>query len=89
MTLKIFYMDDCEWWIGDATEAEMIAAFQEEYGEREGMEDDVYELSDKLLDETPFHYDENGTLKSRTFREQLALEDHSDPTPRMFASTEY
>ncbi|KAF1045654.1 MAG: hypothetical protein GAK38_02946 [Xylophilus sp.] len=87
--LRIFYMDDCEWWIGDATEAEMIAAFQEEYGEREGMEDEVYALSDDLLDSTPFYYDENDLSLTRTFREQLALEDHNDPTPRFFAGTEW
>lgn len=88
--LKIFQMDDCEWWIGDATVEEMMAAMDEEYGEQDRtFGDPPHELCEEELDLLQYSYDENDPKVSRSFREQLALEDHSDPTPRMFASTEW
>lgn len=93
LPVRIFYMNDMEWWIGSASPEEMRDAFIEEYGEDawSGFDNDIPRpLSDSELDSTPFCYDEDDLSKSRTFREQLAIEvAEGVPEPRMFACTEW
>jgi hypothetical protein len=90
--MKIFQMNDCDWWIGEslaACKADYIA----NYCEEDAIEEDAHELTDEELDTlifTDYDEDERPTGTKRTFREQLAIEVASGGEfPRMFASTEF
>lgn len=88
--IRIWNMDDCEWWIGAGTAKDMAEAFREAYGDSEC---EPMPLSNEALDTLKFtDSDENerpiGDV--RTFRQQLAIEiEMGGLFPRMFATTEY
>lgn len=88
--MKIFQLNDCDWWIGESLEA-CIDAYQATIDE-EGVEDEAHELCAEELDRLIFSdcdEDEKPTGAKRTFREQLAIEIAAGGEfPRMFASTE-
>lgn len=88
--MKIFQLNDCDWFIGetlDACKAEYLANYGED------VDDDAHELTDNELDTLMFNVcdgDERLTGENRTFREQLAIEVAAGGEfPRLFASTEY
>lgn len=89
-TMKIYQMNDCDWWIGPSLEA-CKNDYIDICGDPTACED-AEELSDEALDRMRCQdtdEDEN-PLEVRTFREQLAIEIAEGGTfPRMFASTEY
>lgn len=92
MAARIFYVNEYEWWIGDCTPKELLAAYLKETGvtREEALDDDdpealPRELSDQELDRL-IYVDEDGT--SRTFREQLAIDGEDGMKPDSFANTE-
>lgn len=89
--MKIFRMNDCDWWIGESIEA-CKADYIKECGDPEYVED-AEELADWELDALRFTVTDEDDVPdgtTRTFREQLALEIAKGGTfPRMFASTEH
>ena len=89
--MKIFRMNDCEWWIGASLE-DCIADYVKFTGDRDGL-DDPWELDQQALESLQFHdSDETGSLTgvTRTFKEQRDVEiEKGGDFPRLFASTEY
>ena len=97
MAIRIFEINDCDWWAGDCTPEEILAAYLAETGctreEAMGDMDSLpTELSDEALDRLKFVVcDDVGRLDPpRTFRTQLAMM-IADGTkfPCSFATTEY
>ncbi|HLO65306.1 MAG TPA: hypothetical protein VK165_20275 [Azonexus sp.] len=90
--MKIFQMNDCDWWIGESLAA-CTADIIEYTGDPDCVEFDAHELTDHELDTLIFtdcDQDEVPTGMKRTFREQLAIEIAAGGKfPRMFACTEY
>lgn len=90
--MKIFQMNDCDWWIGESLVA-CIDDYVANYSEIESIDEDAHELTDEELDKLIFtdcDEDERPSGIKRTFREQLEIEVTSGGVfPRMFASTEY
>lgn len=93
--MKIYALNDCDWWIGESLEA-CIADYRTNYtSDPDSVDDDAHELTDEELDTLKFvvvdeDEDENPTREKRSFREQLAIEiAEGGVFPRMFASTEY
>lgn len=90
--VKIFQMNDCDWWIGPSLDA-CKADYVEHTGDPDSVDDDAHELTDAELDRLMFtdcDEDERPTGMKIPFREQLAVEiAQGGEFPRMFASTEY
>lgn len=90
--MKVFQIDDMEWWIGQDAET-VRAAVQVEQGRTEEDLEDFAEVSDEALDVLMFQdtdEDERPTSAPRTFREQLAIEVAAGGQfPRMFAAENY
>ncbi|PPU07768.1 hypothetical protein [Xanthomonas arboricola] len=90
--MKIFQIDDMEWWIGQDAET-VRAAVQDEQGRTEEDLEDFEEVSDESLDVLMFQdtdEDELPTSAPRTFREQLAIEvAEGGQFPRLFAAESY
>lgn len=90
--VKIFQLNDCDWWIGPSLEA-CKKDYVENYCDAEDIQEDAHELSDEELDRLVFvdcDEDERQTGVKRTFREQLKVEvAKGGAFPRMFASTEF
>lgn len=89
--MKIFAMNDCDWWIGESLEA-CKADYIEECGDPSAVED-AYELTDEALDHLQFtdtDEDDAPIGTKRSFREQLAIElEQGGQFPRLFATTEF
>ncbi|QNH21197.1 hypothetical protein HEP73_02109 [Xanthomonas sp. GW] len=90
--MKIFRIDDCDWWIGEDAES-VLAAVKDETGmEAEDLED-FHEISDDDMDRLKFVDTDEGERTigdPRTFRQQLAIEvAQGGNFPRMFATTEF
>ncbi|WP_434990092.1 hypothetical protein [Xanthomonas melonis] len=90
--MKIFQIDDMEWWIGQDAET-VRAAVQNEQGRTEEELEDFQEVSDESLDLLKFQdtdEDERPISAPRTFREQLAIEvAEGGQFPRLFAAKAY
>ncbi|MRG98826.1 hypothetical protein GIY21_00805 [Xanthomonas sontii] len=90
--MKIFRIDDCDWWIGPDA-ATVLAAVKDEYGSTDEDLQDFHELDDDQLDRLKFvdtDEDERTVGEPRTFREQLAIEvAEGGNFPRLFATTEF
>lgn len=79
MAVQIFELNDCEWWAGECSPGELLAAYMLETGlSHEAATGDVSTLprvlSDEELDRLMFRFDdETGPLDPpRSFREELA-----------------
>ena len=86
--IKVFALDDCDWWAGASIE-ECVAAGQAECGTECYADPDCYaELDDAALQRMKYR-EEDGT--ERTFAEELArmVADPSQKFPSFFASTEW
>lgn len=84
--LKVFCLNDYEWWIGESLEA--VKAHYADNVTHEPQES-AYEVSDEQLDSTRYYtgedYSEAGP--SISFREALAIEAAKDDrSPRFFAA---
>lgn len=93
--IKIFQMNDCDWWAADSLES-AIQDCMEQYGyTREQVEEDEpRELTDEELDSLQYTDDPSDSeAETRTFREQLKVMQQEPekytPHPCLFASTEY
>jgi hypothetical protein len=88
MTLKIFSLNACDFYIGDSIDACRVQAALDM---GDDMYDEIYahELTQEELDHYKFHCEDNPGV-SITFADQLANElIEGGVFPRMFASTEY
>lgn len=86
--MKVFAMNECDWWIGESLEA-CISDYTHEVGDPDCI-DDPQELNEKTLESLTFFTEENGQQIRRTFKEQLAIEIAAGGEfPRLFASSEY
>lgn len=81
LKLKVFQLDDFEWWVGEALD-ETVAAAKECWGGDPDYED-ARELSETELDKFLFYGDEN-----QTFRQRLAVVAKDYVSPVFFAMTE-
>jgi hypothetical protein len=90
--MKIFQINDCDWWIGESLEA-CVQDYRDNVEDDPDYTEDARELTEEELDRLKFTIcddDERPTGEKRTFREQLAAEIAAGGEfPRMFASTEY
>lgn len=89
--MKIFRLNDCDWWIGETLDA-CVADYRASVDDDPVQTEDAEEVSDASLDKLIFtDTDENEQpIAKRTFREQLAIEVAAGGRfPRLFASTEY
>lgn len=97
MGLQVFEVNDCEWWAGDCTPAELLTAYMRETGvSHEAATGDTAEyprpLTDVEMDRLKFVHDDNGNdLETPlTFREQLAhMVAKGETFPCFFATTEW
>lgn len=88
MSIKVFQLDDCDWWAGENL-PDVIAEARKQCGPDtyEDAETDAVEMSDEAMRTLQF-VDEDGT--KRTFAEELQrMIDAGDTLPSLFASTEY
>lgn len=87
--IKVFQLDDYDWWAGESLEA-CIAAARQECGADtyEDAETDARELTAKEMQELKFTEDEGSTWCS--FAEELERSiGAGDRFPRLLASTEW
>lgn len=86
--MKIYALNDVEWWIGPSLEA-----CKEAYSNPDGIDDDAHELSDAELDSlqlTLVDENEAPTGEVRSFRQQLEIElANGGEFPRLFACSDY
>lgn len=93
MTIKIFEINDTEWWAGDCTPEQMLIEVILEYGStHEEVTGDINilprELTDHELNLLVFE-DESMEVR-RSYREQLQkMIDDGETFPCLFATTEY
>ncbi len=88
MTIKVFRLDDYEWWAGESLAA-CIAEARAQAGEDcyDGAEEDGYELTAEQMREYKFH-DEDGTACSFACRLQELIDECTE-FPVLFAATEW
>lgn len=88
VTLKIFMVSDCEWWIGADADA-VRQAVKDECGLTDEDLEDFCEISNDALDHlkyTDCDEDERPVGNPRTFREQIEVEAAlGGRFPRLFA----
>ncbi len=85
--MKVFQMNDCDWYVADTMEAAIQQCCEDSGLPRDEAIDDPQELSDADLDRTIFVDEETG---KRTFRAELdRLVAQGIHRPCLFASTEY
>ena len=95
--VKIWQINDCEWYIGAGTPESILAAYMEETGctheDATGDKDEMpREISDEELDRLMYvDVDENeAPTNKRTFREQMQKEIADGTTmPCLFGCTEF
>lgn len=88
MSIKVFKLDDCDWWAGENL-ADTIAEARKQCGPGcyDNAEEDAVGVSDEAMQTLKF-VDEDGT--TRTFAEELQRRiDAGAEFPSLFASTEY
>ncbi|UYK82274.1 hypothetical protein NG829_08290 [Xanthomonas sacchari] len=90
--MKIFRIDDCDWWIGPDAES-VLAAVKDDTGMDDEDLEDFHEVSADDLDRLKFadtDEDERTVGEPRSFREQMAIEIAAGGNfPRLFATTEF
>jgi hypothetical protein len=94
--IKVFQINECDWYAGDCTKGEILAAYMEDTGcsldEATGMDDDYpIELTEEQLVNMLFRDEiSNGVFEVSTFKEHLtSLIEKGTEFPCFFASTEY
>jgi hypothetical protein len=85
--MKIFKLNDCDWWAGEDLESVKSAYIEEVGGD---VDDDARELTEAEMDSLDFVDELPDYGEHRTFREQLRrMIDSGAQFPCFFASTEY
>lgn len=94
--IKVFQINDCDWYAGDCTKEEILAVYMEDTGcsldEATGMDDDYpIELTPEQMENIKFNLVcEDGTEQVISFQDQLDnLLLASAEFPCFFASTVY
>jgi hypothetical protein len=86
--LRIYALNECEWWAGFDMESTIQAHLKNCGLSREEAVDEPYELTEEQMDTTQFRDDE--TREPRTFRQQLdVMVERGESFPAFFATTEY
>lgn len=90
MSVKVFRLNDCEWWAAE-TLPQAIAACRAQVGVeyQDELIDDPRELTEEDLDRLKFNRDDGTQC---TFREELNAQIANmgnESFPHLFASTEY
>ncbi len=94
MAIRVFEINDVEWWAGDCTPEEMLKFYMDETGvtheEATGSEDEYPKpLTEEEMDKMKFCDEDNPSVK-RTFREELQrMIDGGAKFPSFFATTEF
>lgn len=89
MEIKIFQMDDCEYWMAPS-EDEAKKEYMAQYGEDQLDESQVKELNDEAMDGLFYIEDWGGPDERKiSFREALALRVAEGCRTECFASNEY
>lgn len=84
--IRVFQMDDCDWFAGGSLESCIAAACEYNGGDPSDYSD-AHELDDEAMDRL-IYTDDDGAR--RTFREQLsAMISSGAQFPTLFATTEY
>lgn len=84
--MKIFKIDETEWWIGESFES-VREAVQSQHGLDDDHLEDMREVTEEEMGIAYFDVD---TACSRTYAEQLQIEvEAGGEFPRLFATTEY
>ena len=84
--MKVFQMNDCEWWAAEDLESAKKACMEATGLPEDEACDDPHELSDEAMNRLIFH-DDNET---RTFKEQLdRMIVEGTEFPVFFAMTEF
>lgn len=87
-TLKVFALDDIEWWVGESLEACLAAARAEAGDDCYREPSDQHEVSPAAMHKLKFIDDEDNC--TRTFAEQLEREiARGGSFPRIFAATDF
>ena len=90
--MKVFKLNDCEWWAGESLEEIKLVYLKETGVSEEEAFDNPHELSDEEMDYYKFMFDESDTplREPVTFRQKLAeMIKEGEEFPAFFASTEY
>ncbi len=96
MAIQVFEIDDCEWWAGDCSPADILRAYNENCGNP--PDQPLWDgqlpcaLTDEQLDRMKFVHDDDGEMLETplTFRQQLAhLIAKGEKFPCFFATTEW
>jgi len=89
--MKIFKLNDIEWWAGESLEQVKQFCLDEAVVDEEEAFDDPRELTDEELDRLQYVEDVYSDEKNtRPFREELArMVAANESFPCLFASTEY
>jgi hypothetical protein len=87
MTIKVFALDDIEWWAGESMEACLTEARSQAGDDCYREVDDQHEVSDDAMKVLKFK-DDDGT--TRTFAEELQRRvNASEKFPQPFAATDW
>lgn len=95
MAVRVFEVNDCEWWAADCTPDELLLAYMIETGvTHEDATGDASEyprpLSERELDALMFKEDIDGETVRFSFREQLnRMIGAGTPLPTLFAARDY
>lgn len=84
--MKVFKINDYDWWMAPTLEAAIEAAVQETGIPADELVEDPYELTPEAMQRLTFT-DDDGS--KRTFRQELERRLGEDPRVQCFASTEY
>lgn len=91
MTIKVFQLNDYEWWAGESL-ADCIAAAREELGKGSycDAEDEGVQVSNESMRKLTVHLDEDRQGEPVTFEARLAsMVADGEKFPQLFASTEF
>lgn len=95
MSVKVFKVNDCEWWAGDCTALEMLVAYLRFTGcSLEDATDGLLpvEVPQEEMKRLRFRHDDEGRQLQEmwSFEDELAaLLDRGEKLPCLFASTEW
>lgn len=88
--MKIFKLNEYEWWCAETMTAAILAACQESGLSEDETIDDPYEVGPEELAQTKFFYEDGDRTKSRSMAEQLEIDRAAGRRmPYLFACTEY
>lgn len=88
MKIKIFQLNDCDWWAGEDLKS-VKKVYAEEVDSDSDLTEDARELTEKEMNELVFA-DETGSGNGRSFKDQLKrLIDNGQEFPCFFATSEY